>query len=111
MTCKEGFESQSKTDSNKSNFTFLCICNDNEQMTVYSRTPAYDRIHFVMMAMESGAHKLGITPQEMLRRLEKQDLIRRRLLRHYDILHTQSLDYVANDIVDTLQNWEKEAGK
>ncbi len=30
--------------------------------TTYNRTPAYDRIHFAMMAVESGAKLLGITP-------------------------------------------------
>lgn len=69
-------------------------------------SPAYDRIHFATMALESGAKQLGITPQAMYRRLKRQDLIHQRLLRHYDLLHTQSLDYVAEDIVETLQNWE-----
>ena len=77
-------------------------------MTAYTRTPAYDRIHFATMALESGAKRLGITPREMYRRLKRQGLIHRRLMRHYDSLHTQSLDYVAEDIADTLQNWERE---
>jgi len=77
-------------------------------MTENKRTEAYDRIHFATMALESGAKRLGITPQTMYRRLKKQDLIHKRLLRHYDLLHTQSLDYVADDIVETLQNWEKQ---
>lgn len=76
--------------------------------TVGNRSDAYDRIHFATMALESGAKRLGITPQAMYRRLKRQDLIHRRLLRHYDLLHTQSLDYVAEDIVETLQNWEKQ---
>ena len=42
----------------------------------------------------------------MYRRLKRQDLIHQRLIRYYDILHTQSLDYVAEDIAETLQNWE-----
>ena len=70
------------------------------------RTPAYDRIHFATMALESGAKRLGITPLEMYRRLKRQGLIQQRLIRHYDLLHTQSLDYVADDIADTLKNWE-----
>lgn len=74
---------------------------------IYRRTPVYDRIHFATMALESGAKRLGITPQTMYRRLKRQDLIHKRLMRHYDLLHTQSLDYVADDIVETLQNWEK----
>jgi len=69
---------------------------------------AYDHIHFATMALESGARRLGITPLAMYRRLKKQDLIHQRLLRHYDMLHTQSLDYVAEDIAETLKNWEEE---
>lgn len=72
----------------------------------FSRTPAYDRIHFATMALESGAKRLGITPLDMYRRLKRQDLINQRLMRHYDLLHTQSLDYVAEDIAEALQNWE-----
>ena len=79
-----------------------------KNMTTYIRTDQYDRIHFATMAVESGARKLGITPVEMFCRLERQDLIRCRLFRHYDLLHTQSLDWVADDIVETLLNWEKE---
>lgn len=73
------------------------------------RRPAYDRIHFATMALESGARRIGITPLAMYRRLKRQDLIRQRLLRHYDMLHTQSLDYVAEDIAETLQNWEAQS--
>lgn len=75
-------------------------------MTTYNRTPAYDRIHFATMALESGAKRLGIPPLTMYRRLKKQNLIHLRLFRHYELLHTQSLDYVAEDIAETLQNWE-----
>ncbi|MBQ9466505.1 MAG: DUF3791 domain-containing protein [Muribaculaceae bacterium] len=60
------------------------------------------------MAIESGAKRLGISPAEMYRRLKRQDLIHKRLMRHYDLLHTQSLDYVAQDIAETLLNWENE---
>ncbi len=70
--------------------------------------PTYDRIHFATMALESGARRMGITPLAMYRRLKQQDLIHQRLLRHYDMLHTQSLDYVAEDIAETLKNWEQQ---
>lgn len=43
---------------------------------------------------------------EMQNRLEKQNLIEERLIKHYDLLHTQSIQWVAEDIVETLQNWE-----
>lgn len=66
----------------------------------------YRRIHFAVMAIESGARKLGISSKEMHDRLRKQGLIRNRLFKRYDTLHTQSLDWVADDIYKTLLNWE-----
>ncbi|MDD7631127.1 MAG: DUF3791 domain-containing protein [bacterium] len=70
-------------------------------------TEEYRKIHFAVMAIESGAEKLNISGQEMEDRLQKQDLIRKRLLDQYEMLHTQSLDYVADDIAETLLNWEQ----
>lgn len=70
-------------------------------------TEEYRRIHFAVMAIESGAEKLNISGQEMEDRLQRQDLIRKRLLDQYEMLHTQSLDYVADDISETLLNWEQ----
>ena len=66
----------------------------------------YRRIHFAVMANESGARKLGISGKEMHDRLSKQDLIKNRLIKRYEELHTQSLDWVADDICETLLNWE-----
>lgn len=65
------------------------------------------QILFAVLAIEEGAKKLGITPSEMCERIEKQDLLRSRLIAHYDLLHTQSLSYVGDDIVETLLNYEK----
>ncbi|MDE7419115.1 MAG: DUF3791 domain-containing protein [Muribaculaceae bacterium] len=66
----------------------------------------YRRIHFAVMAIESGARKLGISDKEMHDRLSKQGLIQNRLIKRYEELHTQSLDWVADDISETLLNWE-----
>lgn len=74
----------------------------------YRDNDTYRRIHFAVMAIESGARQLGITGREMHDRLEKQGLIHNRLIRHYETLHTQSLMYVAEDISETLLNWEAE---
>ena len=69
----------------------------------------YRRIHFAVMAIESGARTLGISGKEMHDRLTKQGLIRNRLIKRYEELHTQSLDWVADDICETLLNWEADA--
>ena len=69
----------------------------------YTDNDTYRHIHFAVMAIESGARKLGISGKEMHDRLLKQGLIQR-----YEDLHTQCLDWVADDISETLLNWEKE---
>lgn len=74
----------------------------------YTDDETYKRIHFAVMAIESGARRLGISGKEMHDRLQKQGLIHCRLINRYEELHTQSLDYVANDISETLLNWEAE---
>lgn len=65
------------------------------------------QILFAVIAIEEGAKKLGISPSEMCERIEKQDLLRSRLIAHYDLLHTQSQKYVGDDIAETLLNYEK----
>ena len=44
----------------------------------YSDNNTYRHIHFAVMAIESGARKLGISGKEMHDRLLKQGLIHRR---------------------------------
>lgn len=75
-------------------------------MQDYQSTPEADRIHFAVLAIEAGAKKMGISAAEMRRRLEKQDLIKKRLIKHYGLLHTQGIDWIADDITETLVNWE-----
>lgn len=75
---------------------------------IFSDNDIYRRIHFAVMAIENGARKLGISGKEMHDRLSRQGLIRDRLIKRYDELHTQSLDWVADDISETLLNWEAE---
>ncbi len=49
---------------------------------------------------------MGITPSELTERLEKQGLIDSRLISYYDTLHIQSAEYVADDVIETLYNYE-----
>ena len=71
----------------------------------------YNKIHFAVMAIEASAKKAQTSGKTMHHRLKAQDLIHQRLFSHYDILHTQSLDWVADDTLETLNNWEKEDNK
>ena len=63
-------------------------------------------MHFAVMAIENAAKRMNIPSWEMYRRLKAQGLVHNRLLSCYDALHTQSLDWVAEDTVKTLLNWE-----
>lgn len=74
-----------------------------------TQAETYRKVHFAVMAIEASAQRAHISGKEMHDRLQAQDLIRRRLFRHYDLLHTQSLDWVVDDTLETLVNWEKEA--
>ena len=69
-------------------------------------TRAYRHIHFAVMAIENAAKRMKIPAREMYRRLKAQNLVHNRLLSHYDALHTQGIDWVAEDTVETLLNWE-----
>ncbi len=75
------------------------------------QTEAYRRIHFAVMAIEASAKKEHVTGSVMHHRLKAQNLIHNRLLRHYDMLHTQSIDWVADDTIEALHNWEQEEQK
>lgn len=74
-----------------------------------SSSDTYKKIHFAIMAIEASAKKQNISGNEMYNRLKKQDLINLRLIKHYDLLHTQSLQWVVEDTIETLENWERES--
>ena len=78
-------------------------------MTTQLSNDTYRKVHFAVMAIEASAKKEKISGKEMHDRLMLQDLIRKRLFRYYDQLRTQSLEWVVNDTIETLNNWEQEA--
>ena len=71
------------------------------------RTPEYDRLAFTVLAIEASAQKMGISPSEMRRRLDKVGLIKSLIQDCYDTLHTESRDAVANDVIEALKSWER----
>ena len=72
------------------------------------RTYESDVIQFCIIAIETAAKKMDIAPSELTMRLEAQGLIDGRLIKFYDTLHTQSANYVADDIIETLFNYEND---
>lgn len=70
------------------------------------RTPESDRIQLAVIAIETASKKMGISTNELTERLEHQGIIDNHILKYYDTLHTQSADYVADDVIETLKNYE-----
>lgn len=71
-------------------------------------SPEFDRLAFTVLAIETSAKKMGISPSEMRRRLDRVGLIKNLIQDCYDTLHTESREAVANDVIEALQNWERE---
>ncbi|MCS2891940.1 DUF3791 domain-containing protein [Parabacteroides sp. AF14-59] len=79
-----------------------------------SRPIDHKIMEFVVFAIESAAQKTGIPAPTLYNRLEKVNLISRYLIEGYDMLHTQSRDYIADTLIEALNNWEsyyKEKGE
>ena len=67
-----------------------------------------NKIHFAVMALDDSSRKMNISPMEMYQRLKRVDLFKRLVLDCYDVMHTQSLKHVSEDLVEALSNWEKQ---
>ena len=65
------------------------------------------KIHFAVMAIEAAAEKMGISSMEMYNRLKRVDLIEQLLFDCYEVLHSQSIKHVAENVIEALSNWEK----
>lgn len=76
-------------------------------MEMTPRTPEFDRLAFTVLAIEASAQKMGISPSDMRRRLERVGLVKSLIQDCYDTLHTESREAVANDVVEALKNWER----
>lgn len=70
------------------------------------RETELNKIHFAVMAIESAAKEMNVSPMEMHQRLLQVGLLQRLILDCYDVMHTQSLKHVAEDVVEALRNHE-----
>jgi hypothetical protein len=66
-----------------------------------------DRMIFASSCVESAARVLGISAKEMYKRMKRVDLINGYILKHYEAIHSESREHVTEEIVSSLQNWEK----
>ena len=67
-----------------------------------------DVMQFVVFAIESAAQKTGIDSTELYNRLQRLNLVQSVLVEGYDMLHTQGRPFIADYVIDTLNNWERQ---
>ena len=67
-----------------------------------------DVMQFVVFAIESAAQKTGIDSTELSNRLQRLNLVQSVLVEGYDMLHTQGKPFIADYVIDTLNNWERQ---
>lgn len=66
----------------------------------------YRKTHLAVAAIENAALKLGVDSADLLARLQKYDIVKEGLFSFYEELHTQSLDWVTDFLIESLQNRE-----
>lgn len=72
---------------------------NNDQMT-------NNELEFSIFCIENLAIKLAITGQEVYDLLTKRsDILDEYIIPNYDILHTQSKEYIENDIIDYMKEY------
>ena len=67
------------------------------------------KLAFAASCVEGAARKLGVAYIEVYERMKKVELIDNYILQHYDTLHTESREYLIEDVIECLNNWEKKA--
>ena len=67
-----------------------------------------DVMQFVVFAIESAAQKTGIDSTELYNRLQRLNLVQSVLVEGDDMLHTQGRPFIADYVIDTLNNWERQ---
>lgn len=67
------------------------------------------KLAFAASCVEGAARKLGVPYIEVYERMKKVELIDNYILKHYDTLHTENREYLIEDVIECLNNWEKKA--
>ena len=66
-----------------------------------------NKMIFASSCVETAAKKLNMSTSEMYKRMKRVGLIEGFILKCYDGLHTQSREYVTEDVLGALSIWGK----
>ena len=61
---------------------------------------------FVATCIETTARFLNVSYKEIFTRMKKVGMIENYIFKNYETLLTQSREYIAEDMVECLKNWE-----
>lgn len=77
----------------------------NENMSqIYKNEINSKELEFSIFCIENIAEKLGISGQEVYELLtKKSNILDEYIIANYDILHTQSKEYIVNDIIEYMK--------
>lgn len=83
--------------------------------SVYDRGIAYPsddeiKMIFVSSCIESVAAEIDKSPSDVYKRMVAVNLIHDYILKHYDVIHTESRENITKDIIEVLNLWEKKGG-
>ncbi|MGL4293302.1 MAG: DUF3791 domain-containing protein [Bacteroidales bacterium] len=65
------------------------------------------KIEFAVFCIENVAARLQAEPEIIYLRLQKHELIENYIILHYDTLHTQSKQYIVDEVIATLNRREE----
>lgn len=65
---------------------------------------------FVASCIETTAKATGVTPEAMYQRMVRIGLIKDYILPCYNVLHAESRQNITEDILKTIEIWEKKKG-
>lgn len=89
---------------------YLCDIKNKNAMGERMQLPLEEiKLAFAASCVEGAARKLGVPYIEVYERMKKVELIDNYILKHYDTLHTESREYLIEDVIECLNNWEKKA--
>ncbi len=80
------------------------LINGMEQLVEIPRTQVI--LAFVATCIESTARVLNTTYQEVYSRMKRVGMIERYIIPHYESLHTESRENIANGMIECLNQWE-----
>lgn len=62
-----------------------------------------DELEFIIFCIENIAIKLNVDARKVYDVLEKSNLLNNYIVPSYDVLHTQSKEYIVNDILEVIK--------